>query len=301
MEAIQYEEFGGPEVLQLREVDDPHAGPGQVRLRVVAAAVNPYDHKIRSGSLQGVFTTPLPQVPGVEAAGVVDEVGEGVTHLAVGDEAFGFTDTGGYAPYALATVVVRKPDGLSFEEAAALPTSAETAQRALGLLHLEAGETILIHGASGSVGTAAVQLALSRGARVIGTASAARHSALRALGVTPVAYGDGLVARVRAVAPDGVDAVLDTAGKGALPDSIELRGGTTERIVTIADPDAAKYGVIYTSKAERSVEQLAAHARLAAEGRLRVPVAEVLPLAQAPRAHVDSEQGSVSGKIVLKP
>ncbi|MFJ8231281.1 NADP-dependent oxidoreductase [Streptomyces sp. NPDC094448] len=301
MKAIQFEEFGGPEVLEPTEREVPEPGSGQVRLRIVAAGVNPIDYKIRSGSFQSVFPTLLPSVPGVEAAGVVDAVGADVRHLAVGDEAFGFTDTGAYAEYALASVVVAKPPELSFEEAAALTIAAETAQRTLDVLEVSAGETVLIHGAAGGVGTAAVQLALARGAHVIGTASPARHSALRALGVTPVAYGDGLVARVREVAPDGVDAVLDAAGKGALPDSIELRGGTVDRIVTIADPAAADYGVPYSSAAVRDRDQLAAHAVLAAEGRLRIPVAEVFPLTDAGRAQYASEHGHAPGKLILKP
>ncbi|MFF3556351.1 NADP-dependent oxidoreductase [Streptomyces tsukubensis] len=301
MKAIQFEEFGGPEVLEPTEREQPEPGSGQVRLRIVAAGVNPIDYKIRNGSFESVFPTRLPSVPGVEAAGVVDAVGADVRHLAVGDEAFGFTDTGAYAEYALASVVVAKPPELSFEEAAALTIAAETAQRTLDLLDLSAGETVLIHGAAGGVGTAAVQLAIARGAHVIGTASPARHSALRALGVTPVAYGDGLVARVREVAPDGVDAVLDTAGKGALPDSIELRGGTADRIVTIADPAAADYGVTFSSTAVRDRDQLAAHAVLAAEGRLRIPVAEVFPLTDAGRAQYASEHGHAPGKLILKP
>ncbi|MFF0450615.1 NADP-dependent oxidoreductase [Streptomyces sp. NPDC004609] len=301
MEAIVFEEFGGPGVLQLREVDTPSPGLGQVRLRVAAASVNPLDYKIRSGFMQGAFPTPLPAIPGFEAAGVVDAVGDGVRHLAVGDEALGFTDTGSYADYALATLAVRKPGGLSFEEAAALPTAADTAERTLELLALKEGDTVLIHGASGTVGTAAVQLALLRGAHVVGTASPARHDALRALGATPVAYGEGLVARVREAAPQGIDAVLDAAGKGALPDSIELRGGTTDRIVTIADPAAATYGVVFSSGGGRSLDRLTALTALAADGRLRIPVAGTLPLAQAARAQTDSEHGHPSGRIVLTP
>ncbi|QDY80903.1 NADP-dependent oxidoreductase [Streptomyces qinzhouensis] len=301
MKVIQFAEFGGPDVLEPAERELPEPGPGQVRLRIVAAGVNPVDYKIRSGALQNVFPTPLPSVPGVEAAGVVDATGPDVRHLAVGDEAFGFTDTGAYAEFALASIAVPKPPELSFEEAAALTLAAETAQRTLDLLELSAGETVLIHGAAGGVGTAAAQLALARGARVIGTASPARHSALRALGVTPVAYGDGLVARVREAAPDGVDAVLDAAGKGVLPESIELRGGTTDRIVTIADPAAADYGIPYSSSGRRDVDQLAAHAVLAAEGRLRIPVAEVFPLTDAGRAQYASEHGHAPGKLILKP
>ncbi len=302
MEAIVFEEFGGPEVLRVAETEEPHAGPGQVRVKVLAAGVNPLDHKIRNGWMQDVFATPLPAIPGMEFAGIVDEVGEGVTDTAVGDEVLGWTVTGAYAPYALSTSYVTKPAALDWTVAAALPVATETASRVLGLLGVRSGETLLVHGAAGAVGSTAVQLAVAAGANVIGTASPANHAVLRELGAVPVTYGEGLVERVRAAAPQGVDAVFDAAGRGALPDSIELRGGTTERIVTIADPAAGELGVTFSSGGVEAPEPaLAEHAVLAAEGRLTLPVAEVFPLAEAAKAQALSETGHVRGKIVITP
>ncbi|GIE32803.1 NADPH:quinone reductase [Actinoplanes italicus] len=301
MEAIVFDRFGGPEVLRMTEVGLPEPGPGQVRLRVVSAAVNPVDHKIRNGWLEAVFPTVFPAVPGWEAAGVVDEVGEGVTGLASGDEVFGFTDTGSYAGYALATVVARKPAALSWDEAAALPVAGETAQRVLDLLAVTGGETVLVHGAAGAVGGLAVQLAVARGATVIGTASAANHDHLRSLGVIPVTYGDGLADRVRALAPRGVDAVFDAAGQGAVQVSVELRG-TTDRIITIADAVAAQEaGVPFSAGGERTAEALAALADLAVAGRLHVEVADTYPLAEAAKAQEQSATGHTRGKLLLHP
>ncbi|MGI5401994.1 NADP-dependent oxidoreductase [Streptomyces sp. CA-135486] len=302
MEAIVFEEFGGPEVLRLAGTEEPHAGPGQVRVRIKAAGVNPLDYKIRYGWMQEVLPTPLPATPGLEFAGIVDEVGEGVTGAAVGDEVLGWTVTGAYAQYALAESFAAKPAELDWAEAAALPVATETARRVLDLLGVRAGETLLLHGAAGAVGAAATQFAVAAGVTVIGTASEARHDYLRELGATPVAYGDGLAERVRAAAPQGVDAVFDAAGKGVLPLSIELRGGTTERIVTIADPEAQAHGVTFSSGGtERPETALAGHARLAADGRLRIPVGEVFPLAEAAKAHALSETGHVRGKLVITP
>ena len=301
MKAIVFDGYGGPEVLRVAQVDVPRPGPGQVRLRVRAAGVNQLDFKIRSGGLQQVFPTTFPATPGLEAAGVVDEVGPGVTELTAGDEVIAFTDTGGYAEYALATVVTRKPADLSWDEAAALPVAGETSQRVLDLLAVKAGETLLVHGAAGAVGGLAVQLAIARGAIVIGTASPANHEYLRSLGVLPVAYGDGLVARVHALTPQGVDAVFDAAGQNALPDSIELRGGTPERVVTIADPTAARLGVTFSSGGQGPAELLAEHARLAAAGTLRIEVAQTFRLAEADKAQQQSATGHTRGKLVLRP
>ncbi|GLW31835.1 NADP-dependent oxidoreductase [Actinoplanes regularis] len=299
MRAIVFEEFGGAEVLRVAEAGVPRPGPGQVRLRVRAAGVNPLDHKIRSGVMEQVFPTTFPATPGLEAAGVVDEVGPGVTGLAAGDEVIALTDTGSYAEFALATVAAPKPAGLDWAQAAALPVAGETAQRVLDLLGVEAGETLLVHGAAGAVGGVAVQLAVAAGVTVVGTASAVNHDYLRSLGVTPVAYGEGLVERVRAAAPQGVDAVFDAAGYGVLPDSIELRGGTTDRIVTIADPTGRELGVTFSGDSRPSVERLADLARLAAEGALRLTVAETFPLAEAGRAQERSATGHTRGKLIL--
>ncbi|MFJ2650284.1 NADP-dependent oxidoreductase [Streptomyces sp. NPDC087420] len=304
MKAIQFEEFGGPEVLHLKDVGEPHAGPGQVRVAVKAAGVNPMDYKIRHGWLKDFFPTPLPYVPGLEFAGVVDEIGEGVTEYAVGDEVLGWSATGSYAEYALADVIAPKPAGLGWAQAAAIPIAGETARRVLDLLAVADGETLLLHGASGGVGAVAVQLAVARGVNVIGTAAPANHDYVRSLGAVPVAYGDGLVERVRKVAPQGVDAVFDAAGKGALPDSIELRGGTTDRIVTIADGEAAEYGVTMTSGApndESRRDSLVRNAELAVEGGLHLRIAETFPLSGAAEAQTRSEEGHPTGKLVIVP
>ncbi|MEV6423808.1 NADP-dependent oxidoreductase [Streptomyces sp. NPDC051662] len=307
MQAIVFEEFGGPDVLHVKEITEPHAGPGEIRVAVKAAGVNPMDYKIRHGWMEGAFATSLPAVPGLEIAGVVDEVGAGVTDVAVGDGVLGWSTTGAYAQYALAGTAVPKPDSLGWAEAAAIPVAGETAARVLDELALREGETLLLHGAAGAVGSMAAQLATARGAIVIGTASPANHEYVRSLGAIPVTYGDGLVERVRSVAPQGVDAVFDTAGKGALPDSIELRGGTTDRIVTIADPAAAELGVAFSSGGsgsstpERKRAGLAENARLAAEGALRLRIAGTFPLAEAAQAQQTSEDGHANGKLVITP
>ncbi|MFE4371334.1 NADP-dependent oxidoreductase [Streptomyces sp. NPDC056835] len=307
MQAIVFEEFGGPDVLHVKEITEPHAGPGEIRVAVKAAGVNPLDYKIRHGWMEQAFPTPLPAVPGVEIAGVVDEVGAGVTDVAVGDDVLGWSATGAYAQYALADTAVPKPASLGWAEAAAIPVAGETAARVLDELALRDGETLLLHGAAGAVGSVAAQLATARGAIVIGTASPANHDYVRSLGAIPVTYGDGLVERVRSVAPQGVDAVFDVAGKGALPDSIELRGGTTDRIVTIADPAAAELGVAFSSGGsdgtapERKRAGLAQNARLAAEGALRLRIAGTFPLAEAAQAQQTSEDGHANGKLVITP
>jgi NADPH:quinone reductase-like Zn-dependent oxidoreductase len=216
METMQIDRFGGPEVLHAAEAPEPHAGRGQVRVRVRAIGVNRFDAAVRSGAMEAFFRTPLPAVLGIELAGVVDEVGAGVSELAAGDEIFGLSSGGAYAELAVASVVARKPRGLSWELAASLAVAGETATRVLDALAVQGGETLLVHGGAGVVGSVAVQLARLRGAQVIATGSAANQALLSSLGATPLVYGDGLVARVRALGTP-VDAVFDAAGKGALP------------------------------------------------------------------------------------
>lgn len=298
MKAVVLDEFGGPDVLHMGDRELPEPGDGQTRVRVRASGVNPLDDKIRSGEMEEAFPTELPTVLGLEIAGVVDAVGSGVEGLAVGDEVLGFSDTGGYAEYALATTVAPKPAGLGWAEAAALPAAAETSLRVLDQLEVTQGETVLIHGAAGAVGTVAVQLAVARGANVIGTSSETNHDYLRELGATPILYGDGLVDRVRAAAPDGVDAVFDVAGKGALQDSIELRGGKS-RIVTIADQEAFQIDIPFSAEPARDEEKLAEAARQAADGRLRLTVAKTFSLEEAPAAHEVVDTGHARGKTVL--
>jgi NADPH:quinone reductase-like Zn-dependent oxidoreductase len=299
MRAVVLSSFGGPEELRLGDVDRPEPGRGQVRVRVRAVGVNPFDAKVRSGAMEAVFSTRLPTILGSEVAGVVDAVGPDVTGTSVGDEVFGWADTGAYAEYALTTTFAPKPGDLAWEHAVALPVAAETADRVFGLLDVKPGETLLVHGAAGGVGTMAVQLAVAAGLRVIGTAGPDNQEHVAALGATPTTYGEGLVRRVRAIAPEGVDAVFDVAGKGALPDSIELRGGT-DRIVTIADNSAAELGVVFTGGPQRrSAERLAELADLAARGELVTAVGGTFPLADAAEAHRVSAAGHVRGKLVL--
>jgi NADPH:quinone reductase-like Zn-dependent oxidoreductase len=189
MRAARFGKFGGPEVLAIVDLPDPHPGPGQVRIAVRAAGVNASDWKKRRGLMDGE----LPQTLGYEAAGVVDELGEGVADVAVGDRVFGFSAEGAaQAELAVLSYYARIPPSLDFPGAAALPAAIETATRSLDQLGVGSGSTLLINGASGSVGSAAVQLAVVRGARVIGTASPANHEYLRSLGAQPIAYGEGL-------------------------------------------------------------------------------------------------------------
>ncbi|MDT0471478.1 NADP-dependent oxidoreductase [Streptomyces sp. DSM 41014] len=301
MKAIVFDAFGGTEVLHEAEIDVPEPGPGQVRVQVRAVGVNPVDGKIRSGIMEAIFPTTLPAVPGGEIAGIVDAVGEGVDQLKVGDEVLGWSDTGSYAQYALAdpAVLAPKPAGLGWTRAAALPVASDGADRVLDLLDVLAGETLLIHGASGALGTVAVQLAVARGARVIGTAGPANQEYVTSLGATALVYGDGLVERVRALAPQGVDAVLDAAGKGALEDSITLRGGT-DRIVTTADFRARELGVVFAEGPQRrSATRLAELARQAADGGLVITVGATYPLADAAEAQQVSDGGHGRGKLVL--
>ncbi|USX52652.1 NADP-dependent oxidoreductase [Lentzea sp. HUAS12] len=299
MKAITYTEFGGPEVLRLSDVEEPHAGQGQVRLKVVAAAVNPLDHKIRNGWMPHM-TPPFPITPGAEVAGIVDEVGEGVTGVSVGDAVLGWPATGGYAEYALSSNFALKPADLDWDTAVALPTAVETSVRVLDLLEVGEGDTLLVHGAAGVVGAVGVQLAVARGATVIGTASPANHDYLRSLGATPVAYGEGLADRVRAVAPQGVSAVYDAAGQGDLPVSIELVG-STGRIVTIADPAAADLGVTFSGGGAPFGSRLGEYAQQVVDGKLTVRIAQSLPLADAAKAQELVATGHAAGKVVLRP
>ena len=297
VKAARFSRFGGPEVLEIVDLPDPHPGPGQVRIAVRAAGVNPSDWKKRAG----LMDPELPQTMGYEAAGVVDELGEGVADVAVGDRVFGLSAEGAaQAELAVLSFYAPIPPSLDFAGAAALPAAVETATRALDQLGAGSGSTLLINGASGSVGSAAVQLALARGVRVIGTASPANHDYLRSLGAEPVAYGEGLAGRVRALAPDGVDAALDVAGSGVLPELIELAGGP-EHVVTIADfGGAQEYGVRFSSgDAGRAVHALAGIGELIESGRFSLPVAQTFPLAEVAAAHRAGENGHVRGKLVL--
>lgn len=297
MKAVRFSRFGGPEVLELVDLPAPHPGPGQVRIAVRAAGVNASDWKKRGG----LMDDELPQTLGYEAAGVVDELGAGVADVAIGDRVFGFAaEPAAQAESAVLAYYAPIPPALDFAGAAALPAAIETSTRALDQLGVQAGRTVLVSGASGSVGSAAVQLALARGARVIGTASPANHDYLRGLGAEALAYGDGLVERVRALSPDGVDLALDVAGSGVLPELIELAGDAAH-VVTIADfAGAREFGVRFSrGDAGRALHVIGEIGALIESGRFAPPEVRTFPLAEVARAHEVSERGGVRGKLVL--
>jgi len=296
MKAAQFERFGGPEVLDIVDLPDPHPGSVEIRIAVHAAGVNASDWKKR----EGLMDQHLPQTLGYEAAGLVDEIGVGVTDVAIGDRVFGFNSEGAaQAELAVLTTWAPIPRSLDFAGAAALPSAVETAARALDQLGVSSGKTILINGASGTIGSAAVQLAIARGARVIGTGSPATHEYLRTLGAEPVAYGEGMTQRVRALAPEGVDLALDAAGSG-LPELIDL-AGDEDHVITIADfAGAKKYGVRFSSgESGRAIYALAQVAKLVDSGQFFLPVGQTFPLADVAEAQRLGESGGVRGKIVL--
>lgn len=297
MKAIQFAEYGGPEVLELVDVEEPHAGPSQVRIAVRAAGVNGIDWKIRSGFMKDQTPIPLPSGTGVDAAGVVDEVGAGVTGVAVGDAVFG-SGSATLAEYAVLANWAVKPDGLSFEEAAGFPVPVETSIRILDLVGVLAGQTLLVSGASGGVGSATVQIARDRGITVIGTASERNHEYLRSLGAVPTTYGDGLVERVGAFAPDGIDAALDIAGSGVIPELIELTGDPS-KVLSIADFSAPSHGAQVSSSGPNAGAAFAQAARMFTAGKLSIPVEKTFPLDAAARAQAESAAGHAAGRIVV--
>jgi NADPH:quinone reductase-like Zn-dependent oxidoreductase len=297
MKAVEFSRFGGPEVLEIVDLPEPHPGPGEVRIAVRAAGVNASDWKKR----QGLMDQELPQTMGHEAAGIVDELGDGVTGVAVGDRVFGFSAVSeAQAELTVLSCYAPIPPSLGFAEAAALPAAIETAARALDQLGVESGGTVLINGASGSVGSAAVQLAVVRGARVIGTGSSATHDFLRSLGAEPVAYGPGMAERVRALAPDGVGLALDVAGSGVLPELIAL-AGRPEQVITLADfAGAQRHGVRFSrGDAGRALYVIAQIGELIESGRFSLPVGRTFPLTEVAQAHRVGEAGRVRGKLVL--
>ncbi|KAB8192131.1 zinc-binding dehydrogenase [Nonomuraea phyllanthi] len=302
--AARYHAHGGPEVLAVDEVPLPEPGPGQVRVAVRAAGVNPIDWKLRRGSMG----PPLdgPEGTGIELAGTIDAIGPGVTGWRLGEPVFGQVASGAAATHAIAdaAALAAKPDDLTYEEAAALPVAVETARRTLRLLDLRPGETLLIHAVAGGVGLAAAQLALARGARVVGTASERHHAFLRDLGVHPVTYGEGLADRL----PGPIDRVLDASGRGELELSVRLTGDP-DRVVTIADPaGAAKLGVRFSTGRGEAASFAGGSEDGSTGGApgqagpahgVRIPVAETYPLERIADAHRRSEDGHFLGKIVV--
>ncbi|MFF3497134.1 NADP-dependent oxidoreductase [Streptomyces sp. NPDC002795] len=292
MKKVTFAEFGGPDVLHLTDAEEPHAGPGQIRIAVRAAGVNPVDWRIREGQVLGAHPIQLPSGVGLDAAGVVDEVGEGVE---AGDRVFGEgVDT--YAELAVLTAWARMPEGLTFEEAAGYPSVVETALRLLREAGARPGQTLLVSGASGGVGSAVLQIARERGIKVIGTAGAANQDYLRGLGAHAATYGEGWVERVRRFGP--VDAALDLAGSGVIRELVELTGDP-RKVISIADLGAPEFGVRFSGTAGSVPDALAEAVDLISRGRLHIPVEKSYTLAEAAAAHVDSQAGHTRGRRVL--
>ncbi len=301
MKAAAFSSPGTPDVLQTMEFDDPQAGPGQVRVRVRAAGVQPFDLALRSGwSPPPGVTVQLPQIPGNEFAGIVDQVGEGVTGFSVGSEVIGYKMLACYAEYVTvdASQIAAKPRSMPWEAGGGLSGAGQAAYTGLKAIGAGPGDTVLIHAAAGAVGTIAVQLARAWGATVIGTASERNHDYLRSLGAIPAAYGEGLADRVRALAPHGIDAVLDGAGGDALRVSVELVRNR-ERIGTLVGFDLAGELGVRPIRSQRSAERLAELADLFEQGKLRLHIRSTFPLDRAADAHREVETGHGRGKVVL--
>lgn len=301
MKAAAFWAFGTPEVLTFTELETPQAGPGEVRVRVKTAGVQPADCAVRQGWIPPGAEINLPQIPGNEFAGTLEQLGEGVSGLELGDEVLGFRVLGCYAEYVVvpATQVVHKPATLPWEVAGGLTGAGQTAHIALEQLGVGAGDTVLIHAAAGAVGTIAVQLARLKGARVVGTASPANHAYLRELGAEPVSYGEGLVERVRALAPEGVTVALDAAGEAALRASTELVADRT-RIGTIVAYGLVEELRVRAIRGPRSAARLSELVKLYEGGKLILPIRQTFPLERAADAHREVERGHGYGKVVLR-
>lgn len=304
-QAVRYDEYGGIEVLQIVEVERPVPGPKQVLVRIKAAGINPGEAAIRKGDLDHLWPSTFPSGQGSDLAGIVEELGEGVEGFAVGDEVIGFVHTrASHADLAVveADHLVLRPSNVTWEEAGALFVVGTTAWAAIRAVSVSKGDTLVVSGAAGGVGSITVQLAKNAGATVIGLASETNHEWLADHGVIPVAYGEGVAGRIRAVSGGRVDAFIDTFGSGYVELALEL-GVRPERINTIIDFAAVeKHGV----KAEgnndaASAELLAEIARMVDKGLLEVPIARVYPLVEIRAAFQELERRHIRGKIVLKP
>jgi NADPH:quinone reductase-like Zn-dependent oxidoreductase len=304
--AVRYHEFGGTDVLRVEEVARPVPGDGQVLVRVKAAGINTSEAVIRTGAVANIFPSTFPSGQGSDLAGVIEEVGPGVDEFTVGDEVIGFNNNrASQAELALVEAgdLTRKPEKVSWEVAGGLYVVGVTAWGAVRSVQLAAGETVVVAGAAGGVGSLVVQLARRTPATVIGLASESNHQWLRSHGVVPIAYGDGVEGRIRAVAPGRVDAFIDTFGSGYVELALAL-GVAPERIDTIVDfPAAAKYGVRTDggTAAGPGAAVLAELASLIADGQLEVPIANVYPLERVRDAYAELEARHTHGKIVIRP
>jgi NADPH:quinone reductase-like Zn-dependent oxidoreductase len=307
MKAVVYREFGGPDALEITDVPEPRVGPDWVKISVRAVSVNPVDWKLAGGMLDALLETHFPSIPGWDVAGVVESVGPAVRRLAPGDEVYGYVrkDTihgGTYAEKVAAPLrtVTLKPKNMDFTQAAAVPLAGLTAyQTLIHDLQIAAGETVVVHAAAGGVGSFAVQIAVAQGATVIGTASEKNHDYLRSLGAIPVTYGEGLVERVREIAPDGVDAVLDLIGGDALMESPALLSAKSKgRLVSVTNPVVKELGGIM-GDVHPDVTDLDAITKLVEAGKIKVDVSAVYPLEEVAKAWSENMTGHTRGKIVL--
>jgi NADPH:quinone reductase-like Zn-dependent oxidoreductase len=303
--AVKFGQYGGVEELKVVDVATPVPGPGQVVVAVVAAGVNPGETAIREGSLHSRWPATFPSGEGTDFAGRVAAVGSGVTGVAVDDEVLGFThERASHATHVAvpADQVTPKPAGLSWDVAGALYVAGTTAYAAVRAVAAEASDTVVVSGAAGGVGSIAVQLLRARGATVVGIASEANHEWLRSVDVIPVAYGEGLADRIRAIAPDGVDAFIDTFGADYVDLAIDL-GIKPDRIDTIINWAAVeKYGIKADGNgAAGTIDVLAELAAVIAAGTVVVPIAATYPLARVQDAYRELERRHTRGKIVLRP
>ncbi|MDJ0356305.1 NADP-dependent oxidoreductase [Paenarthrobacter sp. PH39-S1] len=297
---VEFDEYGGPEVLHLRERETSSPGEGQVRVRVSVAGIQQVDAKLRRGQFAAGKPATVSMTLGNEFSGVIDEVGAGVSTLVPGQAVLGFGSAIAYSESVIvpADQVITKPDGVSFEVAGALSGAGQTAANAVETLNVGPGDTLLIHAAAGGVGTLAIQLARMRGVSVIGTASEANHDYLRRLGAIPVVYGPGLIERVRDAATTGVDAALDLIGGPATEVSNELVADRQRIGTTVNDEAAARFGV-HRLRGVRSTRLLQELVTLVADGKVILPITGVYEPVQAPEAHSVIDAGHVHGKIIL--
>jgi NADPH:quinone reductase-like Zn-dependent oxidoreductase len=308
MKAVQFDEYGPVEVLEVREVPVPEPGPGQVLIKVKAAGINPGEARIRTGSLHAMWPATFPSGQGSDFAGVVDKVGPDVTAVAAGDEVIGWVDTrSSQAEYSVAEPanLAPKPAHLPWEVAGAIPVAGFTAWAMVRAVDVKPGDVVVVSGAAGGVGSIAVQLAKRKGATVIGLAGPSNHDWLTRHEIIPVAYGDGVAGRIRAAVPAGkrVDAFLDTHGGDYVELALDDLTVSPERVDTIARFDApAKYGVkAEGNTAGASATTLEELARLIAAKELEIPLMQTFPLSDVRTAYAMLAKGHLRGKIVLIP
>jgi NADPH:quinone reductase-like Zn-dependent oxidoreductase len=303
--AVRFDDYGDIDVLKVVEVSQPVPGSGQVLVEVKAAAINPGEAAIRKGTLRAMFPATFPSGEGSDLAGVVDEVGPDVTRFAVGDEVLGFVDSrASHAQKVVADVdhLVTRPSRVPWDVAGSLFVVGTTAYACVRAVNLVRGDTVVVSGAAGGVGSLAVQLAVDAGARVIGLASQGHHGWLAKHGVIPLVYGEGVAQRIKEAGHGHIDAFIDTFGDGYVEMAIGL-GVSPERINTIIDrPAAKKYGTKSDGNAAgANIDVLKELSGLIVEGRLEIPIAKTYPLTQVREAYRELEHRHTLGKIVLEP